>query len=409
MVANRALDGDGGGVSATRVSATNTTFTGNAAATGSALGTAGGELVHTTVVDNSFGGGGTVVSVDAGGELLTRSSILLDPCSGTITSPALSVSLVEGDVCWSVAAPRIPKDRSSSGHSAVPVGRSPGPGHEIPVLIPPFSTGAPCAVNGGRPWRACARRRARSNLARSVPSSRTPWALTRHWWSTRPASTPRTATPATGCATRGTAGCTLRAAVMESQALPSADTIEIAAGVGPIILTTPHCNPATDLNGRCADLDISRGDVTIRGDADGSTISATVGRIFDLSTNVTLAASRPRRRARPRRARGRQPRVRASTDRPAGHDRRLRAAWRPDHRPTRRRDQLHRPWVAGPPQRVPARQRDAATEPVGVGAAIGVEGGAVSMVGVRAEGNRAQFRSAFSIQTPDRCGSPTSS
>ena len=152
----------------------------------------------------TFAPAGSVVSVDAGGEITTRSSILLDPCSGTVTSPAADSSLADADVCLVGGTTSTPVVRSCSPRSAGPVGRSP-------------VTAVRC-----RCWsrRSVGRRAMRGaddarGAPRPTPSPANPctfgavepeaWALTARSSSTRRASTPRTATPATACATRGAA------------------------------------------------------------------------------------------------------------------------------------------------------------------------------------------------------------
>ena len=67
-----------GGVTSTYVSATNTTFTGNLGESGSAISAANGQLVHVTMAENDTVSPG--LAVDPGGEITTRSSILLDAC-----------------------------------------------------------------------------------------------------------------------------------------------------------------------------------------------------------------------------------------------------------------------------------------------------------------------------------------
>ena len=205
---------------------------------------------------------------------------------------------------------------STSVRPSAPAGRSPGSGHEIPVLVPLCPRGAPCVsaedargaprppaspsnpcTFGAVPARC---RRARRRLARRRRRRRRRGPLPRR---------------------RGVRHVERRVHPARRRDGEPGPPVGRHASTSPPAsgrsrLTTPHCNPLTDLNGRCADLDISRGDVTIRGDADRTTISATVGRIFDLSTNVTLQRPRPRRRAGRRRVRWRRPRARCTP--PAG-------------------------------------------------------------------------------------------
>ncbi len=275
-----------GGVTSTYVSATNTTFTGNLGESGSAISAANGQLVHVTMAENDTVSPG--LAVDPGGEITTRSSILLDACSGTVTSPFGDVSLADSDICvvgGNTATPAGPIVFAPLDGAGGPLT---GDRRELPVLIPPFSSGAPCAALIDE-----------RGALRPTPSPANPCTF----GAVEPEAGGEDRTllvdqagfdaedryPGDGVCDTWRGGCTLRAAVMETQALPSQDIIQIADGLGAIRLTLPFCNPASDLNGRCADLDISRGNVSIFGAAGKSTIGATSSRVFDLSTDVTLS------------------------------------------------------------------------------------------------------------------------
>ena len=120
----------------------------------------------------------------------------------------------------------------------------------------------------------------------------------RRWRRRSPSTAPTTgwiSTPATGFATTPDESCTLRAAIMEANALAGADTIALPAGTYPLDLFAD--DGSADSGEEAGDLDV-RDDLTLTGAGAATTDHRRPGNEADRGRGRSRARARPRRPTR---------------------------------------------------------------------------------------------------------------